>query len=93
MAMKHKGHATRAGFRNGTRGMNSPGGSMASDMPMAGGAPSTTGSENLAPGETQSMPAPMGSGMGDDAGAGMAGGYGPDDGAAPAFRRGGRVRG
>ena len=96
---KHSGHATRGGFR-GSRGMGAgTGGGMPglSDMPMAGGAPSGAGSEDLAPGETQAMPAPMPGAGASDPGAGS---FEPNDNAMGAagssggmgFKRGGRIR-
>ena len=104
MKKGNHGHATRGGFRASRRMGAGTGGGMAglADMPMAGGAPSTDGSDALAPGETSSMPAPMPGQMGGgaDPGFGTAepmddayGSQGTSAGAgAGSFRRGGRVR-
>ena len=97
MKKHHTGHATRGGFRKSTGGMAGAG---IADMPMAGGDPSSAGSDQLAPGETSSMPAPMPSQMGggSDPGAGSAepmdnayGSQGTSAGAG-SFRRGGRIK-
>ncbi len=94
---KHPGHTIRGGFKaprvsrsGGAGGAGGMGpGPMGGD-PLAGGAPSTQGSDALSPGETTSMPAPMPGQMGgaSDPGAGSFTPPEPGDGS---FRRGGRV--